>query len=534
MVHFSKASQPFVPPPLKIGDQNLQYTQNAKFLGITFDSKLTFRPHLTTLKNECQKLLGIMKMVCAQNVGASQQFLLHMYKIYIRGKLDYGAIVYCSASLSDLKVLDVIDNEALRIATGAFKSSPVESLYVLTGEMKPSERREYLTIRYYLKIKASLHNPTNLCISDNQNSNRTLLRNNNQNSFIIRCEDIQRKYDLPRFLIRPDFSYHIHNCIRPMYAIQNPNVNLELASHPKTNTSTQVFQQLFYRIKHLKYQGYTCIYTDGSKSSRGVGAAAVSDAVPCVASLPKESSIYFAEIYAIQMALDYIYRSVIINNQQERKYVVFSDSMGSLLSLHNRSNHPVAQYILQKIHKLSLMKYTVEFCWIPGHMGIQGNEKADAKAVEASSRSPEFIPIFYRDYFTTINSKFLQERNRSWLAQANPPKIRHIKPDLTPWPKNELRRNEEVVLNRLRIGHTNLTHKHLMEAIQIRVPPVCQFCEQATQTVKHIFLECPELTSSRQLYFGRPTANLDHYLGVNCNPAKIFLFLRANHLFSSI
>merc|ERR1712120_60280 len=127
VVHFTKLNSIAPPPQLKLGNQQLVYKPSARFLGLHFDSKLTWNPHLKKLKSECQKMLGIMKMISYQSYGATQACLMKIYRIYTRSKLDYGSIVYASVTRSELQKLDVVANEALRIATGAFASTPVES-----------------------------------------------------------------------------------------------------------------------------------------------------------------------------------------------------------------------------------------------------------------------------------------------------------------------------------------------------------------------------------------------------------------------
>ena len=75
-----------------------------------------------------------MKMISYQTHGATQACLMKIYRTYVRSKLDYGSIVYASATQTKLQKLDVVATEALRIATGAFVSTPLESLYVLANE----------------------------------------------------------------------------------------------------------------------------------------------------------------------------------------------------------------------------------------------------------------------------------------------------------------------------------------------------------------------------------------------------------------
>ena len=57
-----------------------------------------------------------------------------LYRSLIRSKLDYGCIVYGLAKPSYLKILDPIVHQALGICLGAFRTSPLESLYVEAEE----------------------------------------------------------------------------------------------------------------------------------------------------------------------------------------------------------------------------------------------------------------------------------------------------------------------------------------------------------------------------------------------------------------
>ena len=56
-------------------------------------------------------------------------------------------------------MLDPIHNQGLRLALGAFRSSPVSSLYVDADELSLYSRREKLYLQYALRLAA---NPLNL------------------------------------------------------------------------------------------------------------------------------------------------------------------------------------------------------------------------------------------------------------------------------------------------------------------------------------------------------------------------------------
>ena len=74
-------------------------------------------------------------------MGGDRIVLLNLYRALIRSKLDYRSIVYGSARKSYLKYLDTIHYQGLRLAPGAFRTSPVESLYAESNEQSLYIRR---------------------------------------------------------------------------------------------------------------------------------------------------------------------------------------------------------------------------------------------------------------------------------------------------------------------------------------------------------------------------------------------------------
>ena len=77
--------------------------------------------------------------------GADRITLLHLYRSLIQSKLDYGSIVYGSARKSYLQMFDTVHNQGLRLALGAFRTSPVSSLNVEADEPSLWLRREKLS-----------------------------------------------------------------------------------------------------------------------------------------------------------------------------------------------------------------------------------------------------------------------------------------------------------------------------------------------------------------------------------------------------
>ena len=60
---------------------------------------------------------------------------------------------------SYLQMFDPIHNQGLRLALGAFRTSPVASLYVEADEPSLYSRREKLSLQYAIRLTASPSNP---------------------------------------------------------------------------------------------------------------------------------------------------------------------------------------------------------------------------------------------------------------------------------------------------------------------------------------------------------------------------------------
>ncbi|GFO00731.1 RNA-directed DNA polymerase from mobile element jockey [Plakobranchus ocellatus] len=66
--------------------------------------------------------------------GADRATLLRLHRTLVRSKLDYGSVTYGSANKHVLRALDPIHHQGLRIALGAFRTTPIKSLYAEAGE----------------------------------------------------------------------------------------------------------------------------------------------------------------------------------------------------------------------------------------------------------------------------------------------------------------------------------------------------------------------------------------------------------------
>ena len=271
------------------------------------------------------------------------------------------------------------------------------------------------------------------------------------------------------------------------------------------------------------------IFTDGSKNQDGVGCAAIGTINVQKKSLPKTTSIYTAELRAIKEAID------IIDENQMDTNIIYSDSQSAIKGIreYNPTN-PLVMSIQEKIHEIKSNRNTsMQICWIPAHVGVPGNEYADQAAKEAAQAPPEDEDVPARDIYQEINKGITNKWQNEWNLIDNTNKLKLIKKEVKEWTSSHNQcRKIEVTLTRLRTGHTNITHSHLMN--QPHEPePICNTC-RCPVTVKHIIELCPKYEQERRRNFGNK--KIDEILGESdtFSSKKVISFLKETKLIDKI
>ena len=160
IVHFCKKHTCIKKPEIYLYDNKIKVTDQTNFLGVIFDKKLTFLPHIKNLKNnKCINALNAFKILCNPEWGGNTDTLITLYKSLVLSKLDYACQVYGSAKPSYLKMLNPIQNQGLRLALGAFRTSPESSLQAEASVMPLELRRQKLSLQYAVKVSSHPKNP---------------------------------------------------------------------------------------------------------------------------------------------------------------------------------------------------------------------------------------------------------------------------------------------------------------------------------------------------------------------------------------
>ncbi|GFT94123.1 probable RNA-directed DNA polymerase from transposon X-element [Trichonephila clavipes] len=201
--------------------------------------------------------------------GADRVSLLRVYQALILSRLDYGCVVYGSARASVLKRLDTVYHSALRICSGAFRTSPVTSLYVVCHQPPLELRRRLLCANYFIRAMSVPSHPLKpfaLAIGLNRLYEA---RSFNNKPFSERAKAVLNDAHLNNINIQEN------NILAfPPWDIQIFNYHNPFSGYDKAGTAAAIYQQLF-SFHRSKYSKYIPVYTDGSKTAGHVGCGVV-------------------------------------------------------------------------------------------------------------------------------------------------------------------------------------------------------------------------------------------------------------------
>lgn len=499
----------------------LKIVLEKRFLGLVWDRKLNWCAHLKDLRIRGMRANNILKVIIKNNSRTHTRRLMNIYRSIVRAKLDYGCQVYGTAAKSALKMLDTVHHQALRLCTGAFRTSPVESLYVEAGEPSLNDRRDLLSLQYYIRACRLPNSMVMKCLKDASLDNRyaNAARKPKALSYKIRQLTASLGVTLPR--IEP-----MHHCSLGPWQLPKTQCCLAMTSNNKDETSAEVYWNLFQSHKHIVDIE---IYTDGSKGENGVGAAAIilkgNQRVELTRKLHDISSIFTAELLAIEISL------VNIKRFKDKSCVVYTDSLSSIQAIQgSKVDDRRIGAILETIAKLDQQNVTVCFCWIPGHAGIRGNEEVDLLAKRAcrkSSIDKAVVPSTdCKAYIKQVVKKRWQNR---WENITDNKKLRSIQQSVDKKIR-KLTRLDDIKLTRLRIGHTRLTHGHLLLGED---PPVCIECE-VPMTVKHILIDCGNNIIDRLEFYDHRSVTLETLLNSSEEIPKVLNFLKRVEIYKEI
>lgn len=445
----------------KLNGVSLMLSNSAKFLGIILDRKLDWRENLNNRIRKayaalysCQKLLG--------SRGRLKPKLVYwLYTAVVRPVATYGCHVWWPILTHRVhsSAINRLNRVALLSITGAMRTTPTAAMEIALN-IAPMDVHVLQTAKV------------------------TLIRLREASSLMTRYIGHSDLISDTVEICSSDYTVP-YNMTRGKWTVVVPSLN-------------------DWAVGKVKFSKLN-IFTDGSKMTEGTGCGVFCNELELEKSyrLRNDCSIFQAEVYAIAMAARLISEFRICSSDIS----FFVDSQAAIMAL--RSNN-IRSKVVSNCHKeLDALceQHKVTICWVPGHKGIEGNEKADELAKRGASLPLEVVAL---EVFPPLSLSFhhiRQEYRLIWMERWNTSDTCRQTKFL--WDESNVKYSKTLLeMSRIRLrkiiyiitGHNTLG-KHMVR-LGIIEDDTCRWCGEATEDSFHYLCECPALANRRFNVFG--------------------------------
>ena len=465
-------------PDLTAGEMDIAPVKEYKFLGVTINNNMRFNSHVLNVVAKCKKQVNVLKCMAGKTWGNTVEIQRTLHIQYVRSALEYGSPCWSPwSSRSNIKLLQRVQNDALRSVGGLARTCPIDLLHLETGVEPLASRfakNDQLMWERYRRLPGS--DPRRQLMEREVPARLTTrLGWRHMTGPSMREFEYETFEEVPR--------------IPPWSKAKCEFDAVELDRRKDEYTQEELKRIAMNKIESLFAE--VIIYTDGSTSGNQENGGAgmyIEDgrSGEChEASFPagKLSSSYGAEGVAMLKAMEWI-------RENECSTVICTDSMSLVQALKSNNWKDNNELLMRIKSQLQLINNTPTVLWVPSHCGIVGNERADVLADEGAKMSQEGIPVSHAIVKARIKRK-------KWDV-SHPRGVEMYKGRRSPrfdiekkWPRDVRR-----LFSRLRTDHAKelAYYRYLIDKEE---DPAC-VCGYENETIKHVLCDCPALMMTRR------------------------------------
>ena len=455
---------------LTIKSTPIHFENSIKYLGMYFDTRLTWAKHINHTVAKCQKDQQLIRMISYNKTKCDFTTLKRLYTSLILPKIDYGCLVYSEAAKTHLKKLDSIQISSLKIALGALRPTPNFKIEVEANVMPLNIRRKELLLKYSYRVGIIKTHPI-----------REFLINKSPIHSLIHSTKIPALYrvfkEFEQISLNPSDLPQI--AMQTKYQTKAVPVHSNLCTTNKSSLGPQQWNTLYKSLIDSRYADHQQIFTDGSKQGNKTASGVWNKNFHLKSRLPDYSTVFTAELYAIYAAISFV------KNKSET-FLILTDSLSAIKALQslNRTNHYLITWIKQLL-TMSVGMISIE--WVPSHMSIDGNERADKLARDALDlETINRIPPAKQEMYALAQCHYRKMWQDEWSRLGE--SLTKFKPFLSTLEYQDLPRNEQVALTRIRLLTTRICISRFLNKPS-QSYQTCTTCNVPNSLIHHL-IDC--------------------------------------------
>ncbi|XP_043205423.1 uncharacterized protein LOC122372368 [Amphibalanus amphitrite] len=490
---------------IKVAGVTVKARDTLNLLGVTLDRLLHFGQHCKKLKQRTRPRLAHLRRLTGRDWGLEEKQLRTVANGYVRGALEHAAEAWLpSTPPSHVEVLEREMRAAARIITGCVASTPTHALMAEAGLAPVASRRTTLAARLLAKARALPEEDPLRRVADSTAAKRlTTVTGWREVGQVAWTEaGVEARME-------PILQPRTPPWLRPAPV----TFDLEAGTRPPPGSPADRRRQEAALCLASLPQCATWVWTDGSAEEGfrdgGAGALIVwpdDSTEELRAPAGSLCSSYRAEMVALRTALRHLLEHPA---HEDVPIVICTDSQAALAALRSGPSEQRTQLNSEVWDALTLLTREgarrLHLQWVPSHCGLEGNERADVLAKEASALPQEEVPLDVRTVLRAsaraARAKIGRQRPSGWY--------RDLWGERLPPPAADLDRHAAVEVHQLRAGHWSGSAQY-MHRIG-RNPTVecpgcndhgcragrCPVCREEADTPGHVLLRCPALMNLR-------------------------------------
>ena len=379
LIHFTTRREP-ITEGVAIAGQAVAPKPLVKWLGIWFDSKLSFKQHIEKRINlAIASFLGMQRLASTQK-GLSFRAMRQLYIACIATVADYGVPVWYRGPRQGklLQLYQRLQNQALPKILGAFNKSPIRAMELEAAIPPPEIRFQKACLGYSLRTLYFQHNHPIRSAYDR--AVRDELADSGSDlgtmSFIKPTTQLYSLLDRLRVIVGPNWNIERQRTTWKAPWAKAPVATIAVSGSGKKKAKEEHADLL----EALTFKDCSVFYTDGSQGVyKGLRTNACSycevederpkgakywNLGPCV-------EVADAELLAISKVLETIQGRSYLSKHEA---FIFIDSQAAIQKVSGYSD--IAAKIRRQLQQLEYKNVTTTLAWCPSHTGILGNELA--------------------------------------------------------------------------------------------------------------------------------------------------------------